>query len=188
MSSTVKWGGIAGVVAAALLVLSAILDQLSPSRRRMTPPPVISILPRIRCIRRSAGCAAGHSRSAPRKAAVRALGHCRDGADLCRLRDRCRCHGDQHGAGTAISPNRSDRRRTGIARWLCTSRCDHLRAKLLPWWCGVLLIVAFPLGDRANAIFGSAEYLLLALLWGSMGIALLVRREKVPEPAVTQPA
>ena len=63
-----------------------------------------------------------------------------------------------------------------------------LRAKLLPWWCGVLLIVAFPLGDRANAIFSSAEYLLLALLWGSVGIALLVQREKVPEPAVTEPA
>ena len=30
MSSTVRWGGIAGVVAAALLVLSAILNQLSP--------------------------------------------------------------------------------------------------------------------------------------------------------------
>ena len=30
VSSTVRWGGIAGVVAAALLVLSAILNQLSP--------------------------------------------------------------------------------------------------------------------------------------------------------------
>src|SRR4249920_3450217 len=62
-----------------------------------------------------------------------------------------------------------------------------IRAKLLPWWCGVLLIVAFPLGDAANAIFSSAENLLLALLWGSMGVALLSRRQEV-EPAVTQPA
>ena len=30
MSSIVRWGGIAGVVAAVLLVLSAILNQLSP--------------------------------------------------------------------------------------------------------------------------------------------------------------
>jgi hypothetical protein len=63
-----------------------------------------------------------------------------------------------------------------------------LRARLLPWWCGVLLIVAFPLGDVANEIFGSAENLLLALLWGSVGVALLARREGVAEPAVTEPA
>ena len=62
-----------------------------------------------------------------------------------------------------------------------------IRARLLPWWCGVLLIVAFPLGDVANAIFSSAENLLLALLWGSVGAALLSRRQEV-EPAVTQPA
>ena len=62
-----------------------------------------------------------------------------------------------------------------------------IRARLLPWWCGVLLIVAFPLGDVANAIFSSAEKLLLALLWESSGVALLSRRQEV-EPAVTQPA
>ena len=62
-----------------------------------------------------------------------------------------------------------------------------IRTRVLPWWCGVLLIVAFPLGDVANELFGSAENLLLALLWGSMGVALLSRRQEV-EPAVTQPA
>jgi hypothetical protein len=63
-----------------------------------------------------------------------------------------------------------------------------IRARLLPWWCGVLLIVAFPLGDVANALFSSAENLLLALLWGSMGVALLIRRQEVDEPVLTQPA
>ncbi|HEX6759369.1 MAG TPA: hypothetical protein VF086_13315 [Propionibacteriaceae bacterium] len=63
-----------------------------------------------------------------------------------------------------------------------------LRARLLPWWCGVLLIVAFPLGHFANAIFGAAENLLLALLWGSVGIALLSRREGVADSAAAQPA
>jgi hypothetical protein len=57
-----------------------------------------------------------------------------------------------------------------------------IRARLLPWWCGVLLIIAFPLGDVANAIFSSAENLLLALLWGSMGFALLSRRAAVQSP------
>lgn len=63
-----------------------------------------------------------------------------------------------------------------------------LRARLLPWWCGVLLIVAFPLGHFANAIFSSAENLLLALLWGSVGVALVARREGAAEAAASQPA
>ena len=62
-----------------------------------------------------------------------------------------------------------------------------LRARLMPWWCGVLLIVAFPLGDVANAIFSSAENLLLALLWGSVGVGLLTRREGAAEAVASQP-
>jgi len=61
-----------------------------------------------------------------------------------------------------------------------------IRARLLPWWFAVLLIVAFPLGDVANAIFSSAENLLLALLWGSVGFALLSRRRAIPQPPETQ--
>jgi hypothetical protein len=63
-----------------------------------------------------------------------------------------------------------------------------IRARLLPWWCGVLLIVTFPLGHFANALFSSAENLLMALLWGSVGVALLIRHEEVDEPVRTQPA
>ena len=61
-----------------------------------------------------------------------------------------------------------------------------IRARLLPWWFAVLLIVAFPLGDVANAIFSSAENLLLALLWGSVGFALLSRRRAIAQPPETQ--
>ncbi len=62
-----------------------------------------------------------------------------------------------------------------------------LRARDLPWWCGVLLIVAFPLGDVANRIFAGSEGLLLALLWGSVGVALLKRAGAPAESAVDQP-
>jgi hypothetical protein len=61
-----------------------------------------------------------------------------------------------------------------------------IRARLLPWWCGVLLIVTFPLGHFANSVFSSAENLLMALLWTSMGVALL-RRQEVDEAVLTQP-
>jgi len=64
-----------------------------------------------------------------------------------------------------------------------------IRARLLPWWCGVLLIVAFPLGDVANVLFATAENLLLALLWGSVGSALLrTGRTEAAVPAGTQRA
>jgi hypothetical protein len=62
-----------------------------------------------------------------------------------------------------------------------------LLARLLPWWCGVLLIVAFPLGDVANALFPVAENLLLALLWGSIGLALRQPRPAAAEPLVPTP-
>jgi hypothetical protein len=66
-------------------------------------------------------------------------------------------------------------------------------ARLLPWWCGVLLVVAFPLGDLADDVFPTAENLLLALLWASVGTALLSRAAhparttgQAPGGAITQ--
>ena len=50
-----------------------------------------------------------------------------------------------------------------------------LITRALPWWCGVLLIIAFPLGDMVDALFPGGESILLALLWGTVGIALLNR-------------
>jgi hypothetical protein len=50
-----------------------------------------------------------------------------------------------------------------------------LITRALPWWCGVLLIVAFPLGDVVDALLPGGEGVLLALLWGTVGFALLNR-------------
>lgn len=62
-----------------------------------------------------------------------------------------------------------------------------LRARVVPWWCGVLLIVAFPLGDVANRVrFAGAEGLLLALLWGLVGAALLKRVDASIESEVSR--
>jgi hypothetical protein len=61
-------------------------------------------------------------------------------------------------------------------------------ARLLPWWCGVLLIVAVPLGDVANELFAGSEGLLLALLWGTVGAGLLSRAARPAERSPAQPA
>jgi hypothetical protein len=55
-----------------------------------------------------------------------------------------------------------------------------LRARVLPWWCGVLLIVGFPLGDVADAVVGEgSEGIVFAILWGLIGYALLSLRDTV---------
>jgi hypothetical protein len=56
-----------------------------------------------------------------------------------------------------------------------------IRARILPWWCGVLLIVAFPLGDLSNEVLWGSEGLLLGVLWGLVGYALLSRSGTVAE-------
>ena len=54
-----------------------------------------------------------------------------------------------------------------------------LRAREMPWWCGVLLIVAFPIGDVIDGMFAGGEAIMLALLWGSVGAALWRRSRLV---------
>jgi hypothetical protein len=189
MSSRIKWGGIAGIVAAALFMVSAILDQLSPLQRTYDSTASylylgVVVTAYIAVIIAVLGIHAMH-RGRPRygrlgttgtvliiagylimtvvrmismAAGRESLGNVRIGAGLVVL------------IGSVL---------LGVI---------ILRARILPWWCGVLLIVAFPLGDVANAIFSAAENLLLALLWGSVGVALLARREGAAEPAGTQPA
>jgi hypothetical protein len=48
-----------------------------------------------------------------------------------------------------------------------------IRTRILPWWCGVLLIIAFPLGDLSNEVLRGSEGILLGILWGLVGYALL---------------
>ena len=71
MSSKVKWGGIAGLVAAALLIISAILTQIRSRYHRQLPLPRRG---RPRCLHRSNRCRAGHSCVAQRKPRYGRLG------------------------------------------------------------------------------------------------------------------
>ena len=188
MSSNVTRGGIAGVVAAALLVLSAILNQLSPVQRTYDSTTsylylAVVLIAYVAVIAAVLGIHALHSER-PRYGRLGAAGTVLTIAGYAII-----------AIITVISMLQGHAslltiRLAGAGILLIGSALLGviiIRARLLPWWCGVLLIVAFPLGDVANAIFSSAENLLLALLWGSMGVALLFRRQEV-EPAVTQPA
>ena len=49
-----------------------------------------------------------------------------------------------------------------------------LRARVLPWWCGVLLIVGFPLGAILDGnVARGGEEIVLGIVWGLVGYALL---------------
>jgi hypothetical protein len=189
MSSRIKWGGIAGIVAAALFIVSAILEQLSPLQRIYDSVASylylgVVVAAYIAVIIAVLGIHALHS-GRPRYGRLGTTGTVLTIAGylimivvrmISMVAGRESLGNVRIGAGLAVL----------IGSVLLG--VIILRSRILPWWCGVLLIVAFPLGDVANAIFSAAENLLLALLWGSVGVALLARREGVAEPAVTQPA
>ena len=189
MSSRIKWGGIAGIAAAALFIVSAILEQLSPLQRIYDSVASylylgVVVAAYIAVILAVLGIHALHS-GRPRYGRLGTTGTVLTIAGylimivarmISMVAGRESLGNVRIGAGLAVL----------IGSVLLG--VIILRARILPWWCGVLLIVAFPLGDVANAIFSAAENLLLALLWGSVGVALLARREGVAEPAVTQPA
>jgi hypothetical protein len=56
-----------------------------------------------------------------------------------------------------------------------------LRARVLPWWCGVLLIVGFPLSLASAVAFSTAGGIVLGIVWGLIGYALLSLRGMVEE-------
>jgi hypothetical protein len=188
MSSMVKWGGIAGVVAAALLILSAILYQLNPVQRTYDSTASyvylgVGLAAYIAIIVAVLGIHALHSGTPRYRLGVTGTVLTIAGYAFIAVM-------------TVISMVQ------GYASFLTVRLAGAgvllvgsvllgviiIRARLLPWWCGVLLIVAFPLGHFANALFGAAENQLLALLWGSIGVALLSRREGVAESVARQPA
>jgi hypothetical protein len=57
-----------------------------------------------------------------------------------------------------------------------------LRTQLLPWWCGVLLIVGFPVGDLLDNVAAGSEAIVFGIVWGAIGYALLSIRGTSTEP------
>jgi hypothetical protein len=189
MFSNIKWGGIAGIAAAALFIISAILEQLNPLQRTYDSTASyiylgVVVAAYIGVIIAVLGIHALHS-GKPRYGRLGTVGTVLTIAGyliMIVVRMISMAAGQESLSNVRIGG--------GLAVLIGSVLLGViiLRARMLPWWCGVLLIVAFPLGDVANAIFSAAESLLLALLWGSVGVALLARREGVAEPAVTRPA
>ena len=48
-----------------------------------------------------------------------------------------------------------------------------LRARVLPWWCGVLIIVGFPLSVGLDVAVNGAGSIVLGIAWALVGYAIL---------------
>jgi len=62
-----------------------------------------------------------------------------------------------------------------------------LRTQVLPWWCGVLLIVGFPVGGFLDGVVAvGSEAIVFGIVWGLIGHALLSVRGTVAKPVATK--
>jgi hypothetical protein len=189
MSSTiVRWGGFAGIVAAVLFVTSTVLAQTQAISQAYDSPSsyLNSSILLVAFVAAAVAIAGLHGllRSEPRYGRLGAVGAwvALIGYVVVALHT---VFGMVVGNGQAVIEVR-------IAAALAVTLGSALlgimtlRTRKLPWWCGVLLIVAFPIGDLSEGIVRGGEGILLAALWLSVGIAIL--RVQPAPVAATEPA
>lgn len=174
--NTVKRGGQAGLLAAALFLITTVIDQIAPFTTVYDSPrdyvnPTLNLLAFLAAARGVVGFWALQSR-AGRFRRLGAVGAGMTGVGytvFALLNAASITQGELSLVRVRVVAATVMLIGSAILGFIV------LRTHLLPWWCGVLLIGAFPLGDVANELFRGAEGVLLALLWGSVGLALLAR-------------
>jgi hypothetical protein len=188
-SNVVRWGGVAGVVAAAMWVLSFILIQLTslPSVFESFSDYLIEVVLLVGYAGTMGAIVGLHALQSQsgRYGRLGAVGSLL--AFISYAIVFVATTGSILQGGQALL---SVRLTGGIAVLLGSILLGAitLYARVVPWWCGVLLIVAFPLGDFSNAIVRGGEGLLLGLLWGSVAYALLRSAPKRVQPSDAAPA
>ena len=188
-SNVVRWGGVAGLLAAAMWVMSFILIQLTSLPRVFESfsdylIEVILLVGYVGTIGAIVGLHALQSQS-ERYGRLGALGSLLTSIGYATV--FVATTGSILQGGQALLTVRLT---GGIAVLLGSVLLGAitLYARVVPWWCGVLLIVAFPLGDFSNAIVRGGEGILLGLLWGSVAYALLRSAPKRAQPSDAVPA
>jgi hypothetical protein len=188
-SNVVRWGGVAGLVAAAMWVLSFILIQLTslPSVFESFSDYLIEVVLLVGyagTIGAIVGLHALQSQS-NRYGILGAVGSLLTSVGYAIV--LVATTGSILQGGQALL---SVRLTGGIAVLVGSVLLGAitLYTRVVPWWCGVLLIIAFPLGDFSNAIVSGGEGVLLGLLWGSLAYALLRSAVTRAQPSDAVPA
>jgi hypothetical protein len=182
-SDMVRWGGLAGVVAALMWVLSTILIQLTSLQRVYDSfsdylIQVVLLVAYAGTMGALLGLHALQSQSSGRYGRLGAVGSLITFIGYAIVFVVTATSALQ--GGQALLPVRIT---AGAAVLIGSILLGVMtfRAQVVPWWCGVLLIVAFPLGDFSNAIVRGSEGIVLGILWGLVGYALLSSRGTVAE-------
>jgi hypothetical protein len=178
----VKGGGLAGLLAAALFMATTVIDQIAPVQTVYSPNEYVYWALNTVAVVAAIGAVLGLRELLSRNARLRRLGAAAVwltgiGYGVIALVNVLSMI---QGERSLVTP-----RIAGASTLLIGSAMLGvvvLLTRVLPWWCGVLLIIAFPLGDASNAAFRGGEGILLALLWGSVGLALLTRADTSTEP------
>jgi hypothetical protein len=183
MSNMVRWGGLAGVASGVMFVLSGILTLIAPPQSELGSfggylIEVVIVVAFALVMAAVAGLHAAqrHSGRYGRLGAVGALLTFVGYAIVL-----VAAHVTTLAGGEPISTARLVGGLAVLVGSILLGAMT-LRAGLLPWWCGVLLIVGFPLGDILEGVVGvGSENVVLGIVWGSIGYALLSQRSTAAE-------
>jgi hypothetical protein len=183
MSSTVRWGGLAGVAAGVMFVLSSILTLIAPPQSELGSfgsylIEVVIVVAFALAMVAIAGLHAAQSQSG------RYGGLGAAGALLAFVGYALVLVAVHVATLAGGEPIYTVRLVGGLAVLVGSILLGAmtLRAQLLPWWCGVLLIVGFPLGDLLEGVVGvGSESIVLGIVWGAIGYALLSQRSAAAE-------
>jgi hypothetical protein len=175
MSNMVRWGGLAGVAAGVMFVLSSILTLIAPPQRELGSfgGNLIEVVIVVAFALAMVAIAGVH---AAQRLSRRYGGLGAAGALLTFVGYAIVLVAAHVTTLAGGEPVITVRLVGGLAVLVGSILMGAmtLRTGLLPWWCGVLLIVGFPLGDILEGVVGvGSENIVLGIVWGSIGYALL---------------
>jgi hypothetical protein len=173
----VRWGGLAGTAAAVMFLLSGILTLIAPPQEAPSSfggylLGVVLVVAFVLVLVAVAGLHAAQSRSG-RYGRLGALGALLTFVGYAVV--LVAAHLTRLAGGESIIAVRLAGGLVVLAGSILLGAMT-IRARILPWWCGALLIVGFPLGAVLEEVVAvGSENVVLAIVWGSVGYALLSR-------------
>jgi hypothetical protein len=179
-SNLVRWGGLAGVLAAVMFVLSTILSLLAPQQQGVFnsfSDYLYAIILAVAFALALVAIAGLHALQSGRYGRLGAVGSLITFIGYALI--SVLTAGSTLVEGEALYAVRLIAAAAVLIGSILLGAMI-LVARVLPWWCGVLLIVGFPLGDVVDAVVGEgSEGIVFAILWGSIGYVLLSVRGTV---------
>jgi hypothetical protein len=179
-SSMVRWGGLAGAAAALMFLLSGILTLIAPPQGAPSSLGgyllgVVLVAAFMLVLVAVAGLHAAQSRSG-RYGNLGALGALLTFVGYAVV--LVAAHVTRLAGGESVIAVRLVGGLVVLVGSILLGAMT-IRARILPWWCGALLIVGFPLGAVLEELVAvGSENIVLAIVWGSVGYALFLSRSE----------